>query len=148
LKQVVNPTTSGDSVTRGSHFGASVSLDGKYLVVGQPHYDSPSNYPGRAYVYEYIGSVWTLIKTIDRVGSNTYTYLGQSVATKGGVAILGSINDHTTTDSSGAETGIVNIYDATSVDTPVNRGQPFRYGAKTVANLRGNKAGTDIKTLI
>ena len=146
LEHEVAPTASL-AVNRNSFYGMSVALDSGYLIVGNGSYGG-SNYPGRVYIYKSGSTGWTQDKIIDRPGTNTYTYFGSSVAASNGMMVVSGHGDHSTLDDSGDSTGIANIYDVTEVSTTNNVGRIFRFSAKTVNNLRGNGAGTNIKTII
>tara|TARA_R100001509_G_scaffold130260_1_gene83588 strand:- start:220 stop:1869 length:1650 start_codon:yes stop_codon:yes gene_type:complete len=145
-------TASGTTITKLSHFGAHVELDtkgtDKYIIVGAPQYGETGEDPGRVEIFKSGSSGWATHKIYAPHGANDYEYLGCSVDITGGVAVAGAYNDRVSGDSnSGVLAGQTYIYDATSVttSTTTNSGHPFRFGAKTVSNIRGIGAGTNIK---
>ena len=146
LEHEVAPTASL-AVNRNSFYGMSVALDSGYLIVGNGSYGG-FNAPGRVYIYKSGSTGWVQDTIIDRPGTNTFTYFGSSVAASNGMMVVSGHGDHSTLDDSGDSTGIANIYDVTEVSTTNNEGRIFRFSAKTVNNLRGNGAGTNIKTII
>lgn len=64
------------------NFGASISLTDGYLAVGEPEFD-------RIYVYERVGSTFTLMQTLDAPG---LTPFGDLVAISGEVLVTTSTN--------------------------------------------------------
>ena len=147
LEAEVAPTAS-HADNQNSWFGISVSMDGGYLVVGNSEFRAHPNAlktPGRVYIYKSGSGGWSEHKVIDYPGTNQFVYMGASIANANGMAVVGAHGDHATLDDSGTATGVAYIYDESRVTSTANAGQPFRYGAKTVNNIRGIGAGTDIK---
>jgi len=132
-----------------SQLGIDVDMDvykgTTYIIAGSDKFDHLDNQSGRCYIWENSGGGWSQ-KTMLHA-HNEYSTFGCNVGIDNGVAIAGAYNDHITEENdSGTATGVINIYDATELGLIDNSGHPFRFGAKTVANIRGNKAGTDTKT--
>lgn len=92
------PSTGGS----GSWFGASIDLDGDYLVVGAWRADTSLADTGFGTAYRRCGSTW--VRQADLVGSDSASNdsLGISAAIQGRVAILGAINHDALASNAGA----------------------------------------------
>ena len=73
-------------------FGAAVALRGDVLVVGAPEYavtTGPAQ-RGHAYIYERVGAIWQLVKTLAPLDATNQGNFGLAVAVAQGVAVVGA----------------------------------------------------------
>ncbi len=89
--QLVATLISPTPMTSGG-FGASVALRGNVLVVGSPEVPVTTGQPqrGRAYVYERLGSTWTLVKTLSPLDATNQGSFGFAVAIANDVIVVGA----------------------------------------------------------
>jgi hypothetical protein len=82
--------TAGDGEA-GDHFGASVSLSDKSLIVGADLDDEdPFTDSGSAYVFIYYGTAWTEQAKLVAEDSGDHRHFGASVTLDGDVAVVGA----------------------------------------------------------
>lgn len=100
--------TASDGVV-GDLFGASVSIDGDYIIVGAPGHDLVAGGEGAAYIFKKSGTEWTSMTETEKItasdaeGSDNF---GWSVSIKGDLAIVSSPND----DDHGISSGSAYIF--------------------------------------
>jgi len=88
------PKLSASDAAQGDEFGASVAIDGDYLLVGAPNHDvNGAARAGAAYVFQRCGDVWkeTAILASDHPTSDAQ--YGLSVALSAGDALVGAQQD-------------------------------------------------------
>ncbi|MSR70113.1 MAG: hypothetical protein EXS17_07200 [Phycisphaerales bacterium] len=103
--QLVATLTAPTPQTSGG-FGFSVALRSNVLVVGSPEAPVTQGAPqrGHAYVYERIGSTWTLVKTLAPLDATNQGNFGSAVAVANGVIVIGA---QYVANASGVESGAV-----------------------------------------
>lgn len=87
------------------NFGFSVDMQATVLVIGAIGTFQHGPFTGRAYVYEFDGSQWTLTNSIEAPDGAAGQYFGHDVATNGNRIVVGAIK------ADGAETGSGAVYD-------------------------------------
>ncbi|MCP4614576.1 MAG: hypothetical protein GY845_38335 [Planctomycetes bacterium] len=88
------------------NFGRSVSISGKYAIIGAYQDDDTGSGSGSAYIFKRDGSIWTQQAKLtagDGAGSD---YFGNSVSIDGEYAIVGAYQD----DDTGSGSGSVYIF--------------------------------------
>ncbi len=88
-------------------FGAALALDGSRLVVGAPAASAGGKKTGLAFVYEYDGVTWTLVKTLRPVGVTEEASFGASVALKGSLIVVGAPRHQPSVQGAGKGTALV-----------------------------------------
>jgi hypothetical protein len=88
----------------GDNFGSSVSIAGNYLSIGAYSDDVGSNLDqGSAFIYQFDGSSWVLIKKITEAGGAAFDFFGSSVSISDNYAMIGvPYHDISTTTEAGA----------------------------------------------
>jgi hypothetical protein len=80
-----------DDGASGDGFGESVALDAGVAVIGADGDDDNGNLSGSAYVFEQQGDgTWQQITKITADDGADFDYFGRSVATSGGIAVIGA----------------------------------------------------------
>lgn len=74
----------------GSEFGWSVDLDGDRIIVGDRRTSSANDEKGRAYIYEFDGSVWLETAVLQSAMLEESDDFGFAVAIEDGVALVGA----------------------------------------------------------
>ena len=72
-----------------SEAGTSVAIDGDYIVVGAPSWNSGESNPGRVDVFKRDGSIWRISQAIYAPGSETSDNFGTCVALDGDLMVVG-----------------------------------------------------------
>lgn len=78
----------GSEALTGENFGASVSIDGDYAIVGVP--GSDLSFMGSAYVYEKVGDDWVEVQELIASDGNPGDNFGYSVSIHGDYAVVGA----------------------------------------------------------
>ncbi len=100
----LNADDSGD----GDHYGYSVSIDGKYVIVGANQSDNEYTNDGCVYIYEIDAyGNWTNEIKLTASDGEAYDYFGYSVSISGDYCIVGAYGD----DDNGSFSGSVYIYE-------------------------------------
>jgi hypothetical protein len=98
-------TLTADDGAEGDSFGGSVTLDAGVAVIGANGVDNGS---GSAYVFEQqVDGTWAQTATLTADDGAEGDSFGNSVATSGGMAVIGAIGD----DDNGNESGSVYVYE-------------------------------------
>lgn len=92
--------------TAFAEFGASVGLDGDWMVAGSPGDRRDGLDAGAAYVY-YRGATWIIAARLDPGDVTAGDRFGESVTIDGDVIVVGAPGD----DSAGDETGAVYVFE-------------------------------------
>ena len=80
-----------DDGASGDGFGESVALDAGVAVIGADGDDDNGNLSGSAYVFEQqADGTWQQITKITADDGADFDYFGRSVATSGGIAVIGA----------------------------------------------------------
>lgn len=110
--------------TERDMFGASVALDGETLVAGAPRDDSQGTSAGAAYIFQRNNGTWSQIQMFSGENGDRF---GTSVATDGGVVVVGAPRDGT---------GSAHVYELSGPTwaqlqelTPPNGGASDEFGA-------------------
>lgn len=105
-------TAADEGVSReDGGFGASVAIDGDYLIVGATGRSTPTG--NRAYIFQRTDSGWSQIETLDETGVSEDDF-GGSVAISGDYALVGASWTDNNTDNS---VGAAYLYRRTGTDT-------------------------------
>ena len=102
IQQIIDaPDGAGDEVGNfGDWFGQDVDIDGDRLIVGAPFHDHAGAEGGAAYIYDRVGTTWTLTQEVNSsrgyaaVDSNDYG-MGMGVALSGDTAAAGDRTEKT-----------------------------------------------------
>ncbi|MFW6332142.1 MAG: Ig-like domain-containing protein [Thermodesulfobacteriota bacterium] len=88
----VSPRLTASDYEAGAFFGASVSIDGDYAIIGAPFEDEGSTTPdsGSAYIFRWNGSEWSQTQKLTVEDGNDYDFFGVSVSISGDYAIVGA----------------------------------------------------------
>jgi hypothetical protein len=78
-----------DPVGEGN-FGASVSISGDTLCVGEPWGKSASDYSGAAHIFVRNGSIWTHKVTLGAFNGEDFDDFGRSVSVSGDIVVVGA----------------------------------------------------------
>jgi hypothetical protein len=90
------------------YFGGSVALDAGVAVIGASGNDDNGSNSGSAYVFEQqVDGTWAQTATLTADDGAEGDSFGNSVATSGGMAVIGAIGD----DDNGNESGSVYVYE-------------------------------------
>lgn len=93
----------------GERFGNAIDIDGTTLVVGASGtIDGQSPFPGRAFVYEWIGGAWEYQATLTSNGLRDGDRFGASVAVDGDVIVIGVSR---ALDERGRNTGAAMVFE-------------------------------------
>ncbi|MBU0727304.1 FG-GAP repeat protein, partial [Patescibacteria group bacterium] len=101
-KAAVGTRTETQKVDSGAlldFFAGSTDVDGTLAITGA--IGVGANDTGEAYIYEYSGGTWGLIKTLTGDGTD-YEFFGSSVAIDGNYAVVGARGNDTLADDAGA----------------------------------------------
>ncbi len=82
----------GNDTAANDHFGAAVSVDGNYAIVGASQNDDGGSDSGSAYIYENIAGTWTEIVELQASVPVAGDNFGYSVAVSGDRAVVGAPN--------------------------------------------------------
>ncbi|MCB0517665.1 MAG: hypothetical protein H6577_00750 [Lewinellaceae bacterium] len=86
-----NAQLTASNAASGDQFGNSVSLDGKFAVVGAPGPTfSPNNTNGKAYVYQYLNGSWVQLAILTASDGAVADMFGASVSISGDLVIVGA----------------------------------------------------------
>ena len=97
-----------DDGAYGDNFGWSVATSGGIAVIGVPGDDDNSSDSGSAYVYEQQGGRhWQQVSKLTADDGASGDFFGRSVATSGGVAVIGACYD----DDNGNNSGSVYVFE-------------------------------------
>ncbi|MEJ2704794.1 MAG: Ser-Thr-rich GPI-anchored membrane family protein, partial [Sedimentisphaerales bacterium] len=87
---------------RDDCFGASVSINGGYAIVGACPQDSSQSDSGAAYIFKRDGSSWTRKAKLSAPVPRSGDEFGRSVSLNGDYAIIGAMGDDTAGQDAGA----------------------------------------------
>lgn len=74
------------------HFGWDMAIDGDWLVIGSPHYETDAGEDaGRVLIYQRNGDAWEEFQQLEDAGGNAFQNYGFSVDLSGGVLVVGAI---------------------------------------------------------
>lgn len=108
--QIGNKITS-PGLNVGDDFGTGVDIDGNTIIVGAPFGDLGAGNAGAAYIYQLVGSTWTLKLALQSPNAVANGYFGSSVAMEGATAAVGARQE---TVSSQTLAGVVYAYFTTN----------------------------------
>ena len=98
----------GDDGGDGDHYGYSVSMDGKYVIVSANQSDNKYTNDGCVYIYEIDAyGNWTNEIKLTASDGEAYDYFGWSVSISGDYCIVGAYGD----DENGSFSGSVYFYE-------------------------------------
>lgn len=98
--------------TAYDYFGASVSLDGEFIIVGAYGDDSKGKLAGAAYVFKFINGFWQQFSYLRASDGQTNHLFGTSVSiSKNGEALIGAYGN----DAKGYKSGAAYIYSVFSM---------------------------------
>ncbi len=106
--------TASDATTF-DYFGASVSINGNYVIIGADGEDDVENASGSAYIFKRSGSSWTEQTRIKADDADLTDNFGDAVALGNNYSIVGAFND----DDAGNASGSAYIYSADGGDAPL-----------------------------
>ena len=92
---------------REDHFGWSVSISGKNILVGSKFDGDNGSRSGSAYIFQRVQGQWTEMKKILSSDGNSNDYFGHSVSIHGHHAVVGAHGD----DDYGSQSGSIYVYD-------------------------------------
>ena len=88
---------------RNDHFGASVAIDGDYVVVGAPGVTSGGREDvGGAYVFQRVGTMWRLQRKLEPSNTHSVNDFGEAVAISGKYLVVGDPAQHLPVAGTGA----------------------------------------------
>lgn len=96
-------------------FGWSVSIDGRYAIVGAPYDDDNGSNSGSAYIFEHNSvdpDIWNQVTKLTALDAATGDYFGYSVAIGGGRALVGAYQN----DDNGSNSGSVYIFEPNEIN--------------------------------
>lgn len=99
-------------IAANHRFGAAVSVDGRYALVGANRDDELGSSAGAAYLYYWIDSDWILEQKILAPDGAPFDDFGGAVALRGDVAVIGARLD----DDRGNNSGSIYLYRWTKQD--------------------------------
>jgi len=74
----------------GDYFGHNIEMDGDRAIIGAYNRDVPLSQSGSAYIFEFIGGVWTETAALVPVDYGAFDHFGFSVDISGDRAIVGA----------------------------------------------------------
>jgi len=119
------------------NFGWSVAIDGRYIVVGAPHWTGSG--VGEAYLFGRLLGVWgsqpLLLPAIDNLPDDQF---GWSVAISGNIAVVGARMDNH--PANGNDSGSISIFDSSSGSWS------FKNKRQAIGGEPSDWFGTDVAT--
>lgn len=101
-------TLTGSDAQPGDHFGASVSIQGGFVVVGSKvGTGSGATHPGTTYVFEREGPAWNEIARLTAPDGEANDWFGASVSFSGDIVFVGAALD---TTPAGSRAGSVYVF--------------------------------------
>jgi len=96
----------------GDSFGAIVSMNGDYVIVGAYYGDGNEADAGSAYIFKYDGTNWTEQAKLTASDGEAGDFFGYSVSVSGNYAIVGAVYD----DDNGSNSGSAYVFKREGTD--------------------------------